>query len=103
MKKIIDGRRYDTENAELVAEFYNHLSASDFRYLSEDLYRTPAGSWFLHGEGGAMTQYSRPDGDGWTGGSDIHPLGEEDARQWLEDHDEIEALEKYFSEKIVDA
>jgi hypothetical protein len=103
MKKIIDGKRYDSEKAERVAGFQNGLGASDFRYIFEDLYRTASGSWFLHGEGGAMTEYSKPDGDGWTGGSDIHPLDEEEARKWLEDRDDIGALEKYFSTKIVDA
>lgn len=105
MKKIIEGKRYDTdaEGVELVAGFSNHLGASDFRYLSEDLYRTESGNWFVCGEGGPMTQYARPDGDGWTGGSDIHPMDPEDARQWLEDRDEVEALEKYFAATIIDA
>ena len=103
MKTIISGRRYDTETAEEVAKFWNGLSGNDFRSLSESLYRTKNGAYFLAGEGGPMTRYAQPCGDATGGGSCIFPLSDEEALEWLEGHGEMDAIEKYFAASIVDA
>jgi len=103
MKKIIEGKRYDTETATQVAEYGNGLGEGDFSNYDETLYRTPRGNWFLSGEGGPMTKYSRPCGDMTSGGDGIIPLSSNEARQWLESHDENDALEKYFSDALEDA
>jgi len=51
-----------------------------------------------------MSKYSRPVGNNVTsGGQDITPLSREEAKQWLEEHNGIEALETYFKDEIVDA
>lgn len=39
MKKIIDGKLYDTETAECLG-FYQHFDGNTFHYLREALYRT---------------------------------------------------------------
>lgn len=97
MKKIIDGKRYDTETAfEKIAEYSNGLGLSDFRHCNEELYRTDSGTWFLHGEGGPLTGYSRPVGNLTAGGEDITPLTDDEARGWLERHDFPDVVEKYF-------
>lgn len=102
MKKIVDGKRYDTETAEEIAYYSNDLYTTDFGWYEETLYRTKNGNWFIAGEGGAMTGYSRPCGNnGSCGGSDIRPLTNNEAKEWLEGNDEIEALETHFT--IVDA
>ena len=103
MKRIIAGKRYDTETAKRVAKYRNGLGRGDFRNYNEELYRTPRGNWFLAGEGGPMTKYSQPCGDMTSGGEGIIPLTPEEARSWLESHDENEALERYFSDSIEDA
>ncbi len=104
MKKIHNGKRYDTETAEIVAQYCNGLSSRDFYNLSEELYRTKAGAWFLFGEGGAATKYKEPvDNNCWQGGSDIVPLTAIEAQEWLEQHDMTASLEKYFGDKIQDA
>lgn len=103
MKAIIDGKRYDTETATEVASYDNGLGYSDFRQLSETLYRTKNGRWFTSGEGGPMTSYARPAGDMRTGGRAIRPLSDEEARSWLESNRESEALEQYFADQIEDA
>lgn len=36
MKKIIDGKKYDTETAKLVGEWTNGYSYNDFHYCTED-------------------------------------------------------------------
>lgn len=103
MKKIIDGKRYNTKTAELVAEWSNGYFTNDFHYCSEDLYRTPKGSWFIHGEGGALSRYATPHGNMTGGGSDIIPLTAEDAREWLERHDFADEIENHFGDQIEDA
>ena len=104
MKAIIEGKRYDTDKAQLITKYDNRLVRSDFRHLSEGLYQTKKGNWFLAGEGGPMTKYARHVGNGHkSGGSKITPLTEKDAIEWLEQHDHTEILEAYFSDQIDDA
>ena len=104
MKAIIEGKRYNTETAEWIASYHNGCTHSDFNYLSEDLYRTPRGNWFLAGEGGPMTTYARHIGNGNKSGSEkIIPFTEDDVIEWLERHDEHEVLEQYFPDYIQDA
>ena len=103
MKKIIDGKRYDTETADDIADWGNGLGCTDFRNINESLYRTKNGAWFLAGSGGAMTRYSVSNGNMSSGGSDIIVLTDDEARRWLEDHDYNDTLETYFSDQISDA
>jgi hypothetical protein len=103
MKKIINGKHYDTDKAERLAE-HTFANPSDFRYVSEELYRTPNGAFFLHGEGGGLSKYRvAVDTNSWTGGSTIVPLTKEAANAWLEEHGETKVLEKYFPNIIADA
>jgi len=104
MKAIIDGKRYDTETAELIAEWSNGLGYSDFKHCEEDLYRTRKGTWFISGAGGPLSSYAVPYGNNGSSGSKaIRPLTAEEARSWLERHRELDALEKYFPDAIEDA
>jgi hypothetical protein len=103
MIRIINQKRYNTETATLVArtEFSNQ---GDFRYLSEDLYRTQKGAWFLHGVGGPMTRYAVDLGNNSTaGGEEITPMTDNDAFSWLEAADDPKALESFFADRIEDA
>ena len=104
MKRIIEGRRYDTESAELITEWSNSAPVNDFSYCREELYRTKNGNWFIYGEGGAMSRWSKPAGDGQTGGEDIQPLYDKNrVIDWLENKRKTEILEEYFPEAIADA
>lgn len=86
MKKIIEGRKYDTETAEFLAGYDNGLGARDFNHISEELYRKRTGEYFLYGWGGPMTEYRRTIGQNeWSGGEDITPLTEAEARKWVEE------------------
>jgi DNA polymerase III sliding clamp (beta) subunit (PCNA family) len=79
MKKVINGKLYDTETAELIGTGgSNGRSRTDFQWCDESLYKTKNGRFFLAGYGGPMTRYSR-------GGEDIIPLTEKEALQWCED------------------
>lgn len=95
MKKIINGKKYDTATATEVAFACNGLSSRDFGHWSETLYRKKTGELFLYGEGGPASKYAERCPDGWYGGEEIFPLGEEAAKKWAEKHlggDEYETI-----------
>ena len=103
MKKIISRLVYDTSTATKIVEVGNDYSLSDFRYTMEILYRTLQGRYFLYGEGGALSSYSQTVGEGYTGGSDIVPLSENEAMDWLERHDEVATLQDLFADQLTEA
>ncbi len=103
MKKIIDGKRYDTTTAEKIAKWSNNYYPNDFNYMEETLYRTPKGAWFLHGEGGGLSRYAQSYGNSSGWGSDLRVLTPAEARAWLERRDCPDELEEYFGGEIVDA
>lgn len=97
MKKVIDGKRYDTDTAQLLAEWETPDEyPGDLHYVCERLYRKRTGEYFIHGQGGASTRYARSTGPGsWGSGELIDPMPEEKARKWAEEHlggDEVEAI-----------
>jgi hypothetical protein len=106
MKHIIDGKRYDTETADWVAELRSvTCSVTDFGYWKADLHRTPRGRWFLAGKGGGMTMFAEYVGGGYRGGEGIIPISEREARERLEQgrhrqlhgDDYEDALERWFA------
>lgn len=97
MKQVIDGKVYNTETAEVVAEFSNDFGVSDFRHCEETLYRTKKGRFFLAGEGGPMSRYSKSVGDMQSGGSGIIALTVTEAQEWCEQTDvETSVIEELF-------
>lgn len=86
MKKIINGRRYDTDTAKAMAED-SYSYPSDFGHWCETLYRKNTGEFFLHGQGGAASKYAETIGQNqWSGGEKIIPLTVESAQKWAEEH-----------------
>lgn len=84
MKKVINGRRYDTDTAKEMGQA-SYSSRSDFNYWIETLYRKNTGEYFLHGEGGAMSRYAETIGQNqWCGGEKIIPMTLESAQEWAE-------------------
>lgn len=61
MKKILGGKKYDTETARVVGTYGN--GSSGFGACSETLYRKRTGEFFLYGEGGPMSKYGVAYGD----------------------------------------
>ena len=86
MKAIVDGKRYDTEAAEELASWDSGHHAGDFNRVSEALYRTPKGAYFIAGEGGANTGYAEPceGGNMRTSGEAIRVVSEREAVEWCE-------------------
>lgn len=76
MKKIIDGKRYDTSLARFVGQF--EVEPGRF----EILYRKRTGEYFLHWEIGD---------DGF-----LSPLTYAEARRWAESHMDADAFEAEF-------
>lgn len=105
MKRIITGKRYDTEKAIKIGEASSNNGRRDFRWYDEALYRTPrSGVYFLAGEGGAMSRWSKScGGRTWCGGEGILPLDREDALEWAERHLSAEQIEAAFGDAIADA
>jgi hypothetical protein len=99
MKKIIDGRLYNTETATELGDFWNGLGVNDFNSLSETLYRKKNGELFLYVQGGAMTEYSHPLGNNmYCSGEEIIPFTEEQARDWAEVRLDADEYIKIFGE-----
>ena len=96
MKKIINGKVYDTSTAQAVCTWDNGVYG-DINSVEETLYLKRTGEYFLLGEGGARTQYATACGDNsWAGGSMIIPLSWEAAREWAEEHMTSEDYEAAF-------
>ena len=51
MKKVIDGKLYNTETAEKVASWANNYNRGDFNRVDQDLYLTKKGNYFMHQKG----------------------------------------------------
>ena len=85
MKKVIHGKRYDTNTATELAYYSNLLSKRDFKWCEETLYRKQGGEFFLHGAGGGLSAYAQAyPNTGYGDGEQIIPMSEESARQWCE-------------------
>lgn len=94
MRRIIDGMCYDTDKATAVTSRSTKGSGiRDIGFLTETLYKTSRGNWFLVGIGGQFTPYcgllEAP------GAEKLFPLTSKDAQVWLEMHAQ-ELVEYHF-------
>lgn len=90
MKKVIDGKTYNTDTAKLIVAKDSNLPHNDLDYWYEELYQTKDGDYFIYGEGGAASFFSRPRPSDWSGpGEDIFPISKEIAEDYIKDHDLI--------------
>lgn len=98
MKKIINGKVYNTETAKIIYEYDNNLFVTDFAFYSESLYKTKKGVYFLLKEGGPMSPVARCDGQNTFGGMDIEALTIDKAKEYLINHQALNACENEFGE-----
>ena len=112
MKAIINGMRFDTAKADFIAETDNLGSGCDstrdFGYWTAALYKTPrSGRYFLAGEGGPSSMFSRTVGqNSWSGGEKIIPFEDERAAfKWAEAElaHKLDVIEEYFGHLLEDA
>lgn len=86
MKKVINGKVYDTDTAREVGCFDSGAGDRPFGW-SETLYVKRTGEYFLFGEGGPGSKYSVRTGiNESTGITKIFPLAYDEARKWAEDN-----------------
>lgn len=105
MKRIITGKRYDTETAICIGTASQDQSRSDFSYWEAGLYVTPRSkAYFLAGEGGPMTRFARSLGNrGQQYGENIFPMTPAEALEWAEQHLTVDEVEEHFGDMIEDA
>lgn len=88
MKRVIDGRVYNTETATEICELPCRHNPGDFGYHQTSLYLTKNGRYFLAGGGGPMSMWARAlDGNSTGGGSGVRPLDKSEARDYAESAD----------------
>ena len=97
MKKIIQGKTYNTDTAEHIGDWDNGFGAYDFNNVREGLYLTKKGQYFVAGEGGANTGYARSYGDTRSGGYSINLCTPEEALDWAERHLSVDEVEAHFT------
>lgn len=103
MKKIINGKVYDTDTAKELGCYSNGGGWRDFSHYEETLYRKKTGEYFLYGEGGPMTRYAEAQGQNqWSGGSRIMPMTYDEAAKWAEENLTAEEYEEIFGEVVED-
>ncbi|MFC1652423.1 hypothetical protein ACFL3F_01760 [Planctomycetota bacterium] len=105
MEVTIDGKHYDTEKAQLIHAWDNGVfSSTDFGYRSKMLYRNRNGDWFIHHEGGALTDCTQKyDDNRRTGGEFIEPVTEDDVLKFLQNHGGEIPIADWFGDRIEDA
>lgn len=86
MRRIINKKIYDDSKATFIGSYSNDLGSRDFRDISESLYKTSKGEFFLSGEGGPMTHYAEKCGNMTSGSRKIIPLTKDEALDWCENH-----------------
>ena len=104
MKKVINGKLYDTEKAAKMASWENNQDYTSFNHLEETLYRKRTGEYFLHGAGEARTKYAqRYEDNMWGHGEQIIPLTVKAAQEWAEEHLDVDDYERIFGTVDEDA
>ena len=96
MKKILNGKLYDTNTANFCGCDSNGYGVGDYLYYSESLYRKKNGEFFLYGTGGAGTKYCENHGNTRSGGDMIIPYTEEEAKEWASEHISVDDYMELF-------
>jgi|TARA_R110000744_G_scaffold68185_1_gene138675 hypothetical protein len=105
MQRIIDGKTYNTETATLICDTGNDESVADFAFERSALYVTKQGAYFVAGQGGPLSRFSVPDGNGQRGGASVIPLSREQAfeeAQRCAGHN-TDLITEYFSDMVTEA
>lgn len=103
MKRLINGKLYNTETATRIADWDNGRNRSDFHVVEKYLYLTKKGNWFIEYFGGVATQFAETTGNSSSQGRGIEPITPEEAFEFLQKYNFIELAEKYFPETIEEA
>ena len=99
MKKIINGKIYDTSAASRICQLQCGYYPSDFGYHETHLYRTKRGAFFLAGEGNAASMWASSYGNTRGPGSGLRVVDQDRAMRYAESAnlDESEMLAAGFA------
>lgn len=96
MKKIINGKLYDTDTATYIGN-YEYGTPGDFTHFNETLYKKKTGELFIHGEGGPRSKYAKSCGNNsWCDGEAIIPERDFDVKGWVADHCDVDTYIELF-------
>ena len=88
MKKMINGKKYDTDTADEICH-YGYSYTGGFDYYEDTLYRKKNGEFFIHSVGGARCNT-------WSGREEIYPIVNEEAMEIVESHCDVDKYEEIF-------
>ena len=98
MKKVINGKLFDTEKSEVICE-HEFSNPGDFKHVYEALYKSPNGQFFIEYSGGPMSKYSVCCGQNHTSGSSgIRLVEEDEAKEFAEAYGTSKDYVKAFGE-----
>ncbi|MBO6350070.1 hypothetical protein EY688_13075 [Enterococcus casseliflavus] len=98
MKKIIEGKLYNTETATLIAE-YRKGNRTDFNGIEEEVYKTKKGQYFMYFWGGALTEYREEVSHrNYSDNEDIKLITEKEAKKFAMKHLDAEDFIEIFGE-----
>ena len=98
MKKIIDGKMYNTDTAKAIS-IWNAGQYGGHDYIEETLFKKRTGEYFLYGFSGAFGKYGKYiDINTCSGGSRITPYTEMEAKRWLEKYGTADEYVAEFGE-----
>jgi len=103
MRRIKDGKIYDTDTATRICGTGNSLSTTDFGFEDSGLYVTKRGGYFISGRGGASSRFAFSDGDGYVGSSGVIVLSASEALAEAEYHDDADTIEVQFPGMLEEA
>ena len=98
MRRVINGKVYDTQTADTVVNLDNDLSGSDFNFQRISLYRTKKGVFFIAGTTGAFGRFCVMEDDGSrSDGSGIDVITKDEAREIAENaQTDVDVMEQHF-------
>lgn len=98
MKKVIDGKNFNTETALEICDGGHNECSTEFDRFSETLYKTKKGAYFVAGNGGPMSKYAEHSGaNETTGGESMKLVTESEALKFCERYElEPEKIAEHF-------
>lgn len=98
MRKVLNGKLFDTKSAEFLCE-HSFSNPSDFKNVSESLYKSPNGQFFIKYSGGPMSEYGVRCGQNeLSGSSGIRLVSDDEAKVFFEAHGTSDDYVKAFGE-----
>jgi len=96
MRKVINGKTYNTATSKKLGSWNNGHSMTDFGHCEEGLFKNTMGAYFLHAEGGPMSRNADRSGANFTWGDKLVPMSRDEADAWAQEYLETEEYEKEF-------